>query len=65
MNEIVYQYWFLSNEDITYGKKVKLIDYFYDSYNLFCATKAQLLNSGLLEEKVIDKFIKNRYTPFF
>ncbi len=60
MNEIVYQHWFLSNEDISYSKKVKLIDYFYDAYNLYTASKPALLGSGLLEEKVIDRFIANR-----
>ncbi|SFN47564.1 DNA processing protein [Pseudobutyrivibrio sp. UC1225] len=60
MNEIVYQYWFLSNEDISYSKKVKLIDYFYDSYNLYTSQKSALLNSGLLDEKTIDKFLFNR-----
>lgn len=60
MNEIVYQHWFLSNEDISYSKKVKLIDYFYDSYNLYTAQKSTLINSGLLDEKIINKFIENR-----
>jgi DNA processing protein len=60
MNEIVYQHWFLTNEDISYGKKVKLLDYFYDSYNIFFADKVQLLNSGLLDEKTVDLFISNR-----
>ena len=58
MNEIVYQHWFLSNEDISYSKKVKLIDFFYDSYNLYTAQKSTLINSGLLDEKIIDKFIE-------
>lgn len=60
MNEIVYQHWFLSNEDISYSKKVKLIDYFYDSYNIFNASKSELLNSRMLNEKAVDKFIANR-----
>ena len=60
MNEIVYQHWFLANEDISYGKKVKLIDYFYDSYNIYNAGKAELINSRLLDEKTIEKFINNR-----
>ena len=60
MNEIVYQHWFLSNEDISYGKKVKLIDYFYDSYNIYKASRAELFNSRLLDEKTIEKFINNR-----
>ena len=60
MNEIVYQHWFLSNEDISYGKKVKLIDYFYDSYNIYKAKRTELLSCALLDEKQIDLFIAGR-----
>ncbi|MCR4567169.1 MAG: DNA-processing protein DprA [Pseudobutyrivibrio sp.] len=60
MNEIVYQHWFLNNTDISYGKKPKLLEYFYDSYHIFNASKTELMESGLLDEKVVDKFIENR-----
>ncbi len=60
MNEIVYQYWFLRNEDIGYGKKYKLLEYFFDSYHIYNSTKAELLNSGILKEAEIDRFIENR-----
>ncbi|MDC7278188.1 MULTISPECIES: DNA-processing protein DprA [Pseudobutyrivibrio] len=60
MNEIVYQHWFLSNEDIAFTRKSKLIDYFYDSYHIYHATKKELLDSNLLDEKEADVFISNR-----
>lgn len=60
MEEMIYQYWLMRNEDVSYGKKAKLIDYFYDSYNLYFASKAELMASGLLDEKTVDIFIENR-----
>ena len=60
MNEILYQYWFLSNEDVSYGKKHKMIDYFFDSYHIYFADKGQLMDCGLLSEKEVDRFISNR-----
>lgn len=60
MNEIVYQHWYLSNEDISYGKKVRLLEYFYDSYNIYHARKEELMNSELLDEKTVDAFIEKR-----
>ncbi len=60
MNELIYQYWFLTNEDISYSKKSRLLEYFYDSYHIYRAGKEELMNTGLLEEIVIDEFIKNR-----
>ncbi len=60
MEEILYQYWFMKNEDISYGKKAKLISYFYDSYNLYYADKTNLMASGMLDEQTAEKFIYNR-----
>lgn len=60
MENIHYQYWFMKNEDITYGKKPKLIEYFYDSYNLYNASKAELMATKLLDEKTVDKFLEGR-----
>ncbi len=60
MNEILYQYWFMKNEDISYSRKSKLIDYFYDSYHIFNASRQELLASHILEEKTVDRFIDNR-----
>jgi len=60
MEELLYQYWFMRNEDITYGKKAKLIDYFSDSYNLYFASKADLMASRILNERTIDKFLENK-----
>jgi DNA processing protein len=60
MEELLYQYWFMKNEDISYGKKAKLISYFYDSYNLYHADKVSLMASEILDENTIDKFIYNR-----
>jgi len=60
MNEIIYQHWLLNNSDLNYDKKHSLLEYFYDSYHIYNATKAELLNSGLLTEKAIDKFLENK-----
>ena len=60
MDKSFYQYWFMRNEDIPYSKKPKLIDYFYNSYNLYFAGKQELLATGLLEEKTIERFLENR-----
>lgn len=60
MEKYLYEFWFIKNEDISYGKKVKLIEYFYDSYNLFHASKSQLIESNLIDEATADKFIENR-----
>ena len=57
MDELLYQYWFMKNEDISYGKKAKLISYFYDSYNLYIADKKSLMASEILDEKTIDKLL--------
>ena len=58
--ERIYQYWLLRNQDMTNAKKAKLMEYFYDSYGIFNATKKDLLNSHLLEEHTIDAFIEHR-----
>ncbi|WP_036949219.1 DNA-processing protein DprA [Pseudobutyrivibrio ruminis] len=55
-----YQYFFMKNEDVPYGKKAKLIDFFYDSYNIYNATKAELMASKLLDEKTIDAFLEHK-----
>ena len=60
MDKHLYQYWFMRNEDVTYSKKHKLIDYFYDSYNIYFATKKDLVDSGLMDSKSADTFINNR-----
>ncbi len=60
MKDLHYQYWFMKNEDITYGKKPKLIEYFNDSFNIYRATKAELMASGLLDEKTVDAFLEHR-----
>ena len=60
MDNSIYQYWFMQNEDIPYGKKAKLINYFYDSYHIFHANKKEFLDSGLLDEKTADKIILDR-----
>ena len=60
MENHLYQYWFMKNEDVSYGKKPKLIEYFYDSYNLYNATAAQLKASNILDAKTIEKFVENR-----
>ena len=57
MENIHYQYFFMKNENVPYSKKAKLIDYFYDSYNIYNATKAELMASKLLEEKTVDAFL--------
>lgn len=60
MNQIIYQHWFLNNSDLNYDKKHALLEYFYDSYHIFNASKSELLNSGLLTEKAIDKFLESK-----
>ncbi|QFJ55470.1 DNA-processing protein DprA [Pseudobutyrivibrio xylanivorans] len=60
MNQQLYQYWFMKNEDISYGKKHKLLEYFFDSYHIYNATKSELMGSNLFDEKTADKFILNR-----
>ena len=46
MDSVQFQYWFMKNEDISYGKKPKLIDYFYDSYNFGYYGKLSVLFIG-------------------
>ena len=60
MDSVQFQYWFMKNEDISYGKKPKLIDYFYDSYNLYNASKSQLMATGILDEKTVDRFLEGK-----
>lgn len=60
MNTNLYQYWFLRNEDITYGRKYKLLEYFYDSYNIYKATKSELVASGIVDEITADILIEHR-----
>jgi len=60
MENILYQYWFMRNEDISYGKKRQLIEYFYDSYNLYIAGEKELLASGIIDDKTIEAFIAHR-----
>lgn len=60
MNRKMYEYWFLRNEDVSYGRKKSILEYFYDSYNIYRATAKELLESGLMEPKQIDSFIDNR-----
>ncbi len=57
---LVYQYWFLSNEEISYGKKSKLLEYYGNSYNIFEADKKELLRSNLLTASEIDAFLEKR-----
>ncbi|SDB11516.1 DNA processing protein [Pseudobutyrivibrio sp. YE44] len=60
MNNLIYQYWFMKNEDVSYGKKSKLLEYFFDSYHIYNASRKELLASGLLDERKIDTFLENR-----
>ncbi|MBR1622340.1 MAG: DNA-processing protein DprA [Pseudobutyrivibrio sp.] len=60
MESHLYKYWFMRNEDISYARKPKLIEYFYDSYNIYNASKAELMESKLVDEPTIDKFIVGR-----
>ena len=60
MNSIVYQYWYLHNTAISFYKKQKIIDYFYDAYHVYHCTEAQLAESGLLNKKEINDFIRLR-----
>lgn len=56
----MYQYWFLSNQDIPYTSKYKFYNYFYDAYHIFHATEEELKLSGLLSEEQIRVFLDNR-----
>lgn len=60
MNEIIYQYWFLQNEDIPFTRKARLIDYFFDSYHIFNASEKDLIASGLMKKKEAEQFVANR-----
>ena len=60
MENHLYQYWFMKNEDVSYGKKPKLIEYFYDSYNLYNATESQLKASKMFDNKTLERFMENR-----
>lgn len=60
MNTITYQYWFLSNEDMWYSKKAKLIEYFFDSYHIYNASESQLKESGILSPNEISNFLRSR-----
>ena len=59
-NERAYQYWLMQNKDVSYGKKYKLIEYFYNSFNLFNAPKEELIASKLFKETDAEIFISNR-----
>ena len=60
MNRKIYEYWFLRNEDISYGRKSRLLEYFYDSYNIYRATEKELIESRLMDPAKIESFIENR-----
>ena len=60
MENYLYEFWLLKNEDISYGKKAKLVDYFYDSYNLYHASKSELINSNLFEPANLEDFLVNK-----
>ncbi len=60
MNQIIYSHWFLNNEDIAYTKKAKLINYFYDAYHIYHASKEELKASNLLTETELYEFIEKR-----
>ncbi len=60
MEELLYQYWFLANPDINMAKKVRLLEYFGDSFNIFYSSKTDLMDSGLLKKDAILKFIENK-----
>lgn len=60
MNQLVYQYWLLSNDVISSFRKIQLIEYFYNSFNIYNASKKELLDSQILKEDVIDAFIASR-----
>lgn len=59
-DSLVYQYWFLSNEDIAYGKKSKMLEYFTNSYNIFTASKIDLLDCDMLTKAEVEKFLRKR-----
>lgn len=60
MNTKIYEYWFLRNEDIPYSRKSRLLEYFYDSYNIYRASDKELLESGLMEPTKVESFISDR-----
>ena len=60
MNRKIYEYWFLRNEDISYGRKSRLLEHFYDSYNIYRATEKELIASRLMDPAKIESFIENR-----
>lgn len=60
INTLMYQYWFLSNRDISYYKKYKMYEYFGDAYHIFFATETMLKASKLLKASQIDNFLYNR-----
>lgn len=59
-NERAYRYWLMQNTDVSYGKKHKLIEYFYNSFNLYNASKEELMASKLFKETDAEIFIDNR-----
>ena len=60
MEQLLYKYWLMRNEDVPYSRKQKLIEYFCDSYNIYFATKVDLIDSGLLDKKEAEIFVTNR-----
>ncbi|MCR4694196.1 MAG: DNA-processing protein DprA [Pseudobutyrivibrio sp.] len=60
MNSIVYQYWFLSNQEIPYTKKYKLYEYFLDAYHVYYSTEQELTDSGILNQAEIRRFLTAR-----
>ncbi len=60
MSPIEYQYWFLSNEAVPYGKKYRMIEYFYDSYHIYHATESELRECRILTSDEIYQFLELR-----
>lgn len=59
MDSRVYQHWMLSTEFIPVLTKAKLLVYFENSYNVFHASKAQLLESGLMKAAAADRLLES------
>ena len=60
MDSKKYEYWFLSNPEVTYGKKEKLYEHFKSAYNIFYATEAELKASNEFNKDSLYTFIKMR-----
>lgn len=60
MESRIYELWLLNSSIIPFSSKMKLITYFENSFNLYNASRTQLLSSGLLKEAMVEALLEDK-----